>query len=512
MCGFIGIVAPAGQHVIGDLYDGLLAIQHRGQDAAGALTYDGRFHLQRGGGLVRDVFGQDAVQRLRGNLGVGHVRYPTVGGGGEDDAQPIVVNAPYGIGMAHNGNLINFTALKRELTERDHRHVDTDCDVEAVLQVFAHSLSQSLQAGDGHSASGPSEGGDLHRSRRGLSTLQGGVLGRGDDRGLRTRGIPAIPTGSSRSSSVSGKSRTASRSAWPRSPCCWDVLDYHKSSNVAPGEAVIVRMDGSLMRRQVVPANHHPCLFEWVYFARPDSFLDRVSVYKTRLRLGESMAELWRQQTDLPVDVVIPVPESARDAAASMARALGVKYREGLVKNRYVGRTFIMPDDEERRRSIRHKLNAIQLEFEDKDVLLVDDSIVRGNTSKQIVQMARDAGARRVYFASYSPPLCHPCVYGIDMSTRNEFVARGRSPEEIAREIGADFVLYQSLQNLEEAVREGNDELQHFCNACFTGTYPTGDVDAAVLRQIEGERLVVHGRNGAAVTAGGFRSRITHPS
>jgi len=270
-----------------------------------------------------------------------------------------------------------------------------------------------------------------------------------------------------------------------------DLLDYHHTSSLMAGEAIVMRNDGTVTRRQVRAELHHPCLFEWVYFARPDSFLDKVSVYKSRLRMGEHLAEKWKK-TGIEVDVVMPVPESARDAALAMAQKLGVKYREGFVKNRYIGRTFIMPGNKVRRKSIRHKLNAIQLEFKDKDVLIVDDSIVRGNTSKEIVQMAREAGARKVYFASCSPQLLHPCVYGIDMSTKNEFIALGKSDAQIAKEIGADGVVYQDLKDLETSVREGNPDLKQFCNACFTGVYPTGDVTSDVLEGIERERALVH--------------------
>ena len=486
MCGFIGIVSPPGNNVIGEIYDGLTAIQHRGQDAAGALTYDGRFHLHKGAGLVRDVFRQKVIARLVGNVGLGHVRYPTAGGGTEDDAQPLKVSSPYGIGMAHNGNLTNFASLKKELSEVDRRHVDTECDVEAILQVFASELSKS--------ASGELDDDQIFtavaavfRRCKGAYSVVTMIAGYGLVAFRDPLGIKPIILGE--------RTGKAGRSVCIASESVLlDILDYHRSTDLGAGEAAIVRLDGEIVRRKVTDQEHRPCLFEWVYFARPDSFLDRVSVYKTRLRCGEAMAEKWtRDASHLNVDVVMPVPESARDAAAAMARALGKKYREGLVKNRYIGRTFIMPDNDGRRRSIRQKLNAIQLEFENKDVMLVDDSIVRGNTSRQIVQLARDAGARSVYFVSYSPPLVHPCVYGIDMSTRNEFVARGRDSGEIAEEIGADFVMYQDLPDLEEAVREGNPELKKFCTACFTGDYPTGDVTSEVLARIEGERLVVQG-------------------
>ena len=483
MCGFIGVLAPPGQHVISEIYDGLLAIQHRGQDSAGALTFDGRFHLKRGDGLVRDVFTAKNVQRLVGNVGIGHVRYPTVGTGDSDDAQPFLLSAPFGIGMAHNGNLTNFSQLKQELADTDHCLVDSNCDVEVILHVFAQALRRTTKNGLSNEAifSAVREVYDRCRGAYSVVTM---IAGYGLVAFRDPYGIKPI---------IFGERQTEDGPAYcvASESVLLDLLDYHATSNVEAGEAIIIRNDG-VARRKLADQPHHPCLFEWVYFARPDSFLDKVSVYKTRHRLGDAMAEAWLK-TGLKADVVMPVPESARDAAIRMARKIGVPYSEGLVKNRYIGRTFIMPDNLGRQRSIRHKLNTIQIEFEGKDVLLVDDSIVRGNTSKQIVQMAREAGARKVYFASYSPPLRHPCVYGIDMSTRNEFVARGRDNDEIAKEMDVDFVLYQRLEELEAAVQEGNPNIKQFCNACFTGKYPTNDVDEHVLARIEGERLVAHG-------------------
>jgi amidophosphoribosyltransferase len=486
MCGFIGVLGPRGKDVINEIYDGLVSIQHRGQDAAGACTHNGRFHLKRGMGLVREVFREDNLQRLRGNLGIGHVRYPTVGGGSVDDTQPFLVKSPFGIAMAHNGNLTNFYDLKKELTERDHFMVDSNCDVEAILQCFAHALAET-------GVSRPNEEAVFKAVDRVFTRAHGAysVVGMISGFGLFAfrdpLGIKPIIMGERTESDGRRSFCIASESV------LLDLLDYHHTSNLRAGEAVIIRLDGTITRRQVRGLAQHPCLFEWVYFARPDSFLDKVSVYKSRLRMGEHLADQWRK-TGIEVDVVMPVPESARDAALAMAQKLGAKYREGFVKNRYIGRTFIMPGNKIRKKSIRHKLNAIQLEFKDKDVLLVDDSIVRGNTSREIVQMAREAGARKVYFASCSPPLKHPCVYGIDMSTKNEFIARGRSSEEIAKEIGADYVLYQELDDLETSVREGNPELVQFCNACFTGQYPTGDVTQDVLDRIEGERVLAHSK------------------
>ncbi len=484
MCGFIGLIAPEGRHVITEIYDGLISIQHRGQDAAGAVTYSGRFNVKKGNGLVRDVFEEKHMKRLQGRLGIGHVRYPTVGDGSADDAQPFLVTSPFGIALAHNGNLTNFADLKTELTKRDHRLVDSNCDAEAMLQVFAHSLAQVTMERDlSDDAVFQAVGDVFERCLGAYSTVMMianyGLVAFRDPKGIKPIIFGERQEGFEKSYCVSSESVVL------------DLLDYHRTSNLLAGEAVIFKMDGTVARRQIRHDPHHPCLFEWVYFARPDSFLDKVSVYQTRMLLGERLAEVWRK-TGLKADVIIPVPESARDAAIAMARCLGIKYREGLVKNRYIGRTFIMPDNHKRRASIRHKLNAIQEEFEGKDVLLVDDSIVRGNTSRQIVRMARNAGSRKVYFASYSPPLRNPCVYGIDMSTRNEFVAKGRSEAEIAREIGADAVIYQSLPDLEASVRANNPELKQFCNACFSGRYPTKEVTPELLRRIENERELVH--------------------
>ena len=482
MCGFIGIVRPNGD-VFADIFDGLIAIQHRGQDAAGITTYDRRYHMKRGAGLVRDIFEQADADTLRGPAGIGHVRYPTVGDGGVENAQPFVVNHPYGIALAHNGNLTNYKELCESLESDDLRLIESSCDAEIILNVLADELDRRRSEGfsvDTLFDSITSTYGRL----KGAYSVVGLVAGKGMFAFRDPLGIKPILM-SQREDKDGTAYCIASESVVP------DLLDFHKLSDVLPGEAVFVSFDGEVTRRRLVEKEHHPCLFEWVYFARPDSFLDRVSVYKTRLRLGQKMAEIWRE-TEKEVDVVIPIPESSTTAAMSMARELGVKYREGFVKNRYIGRTFIMPSDGERKRSIRAKLNPIQLEFEGKDVLLVDDSIVRGNTSRQIIQLARQAGARKVYFASYSPPLRHPCIYGIDMSTKKDFVAKGRNEKEIAEEIGADFVLYQSLENLEEATREGNEKLEKFCNACFSGNYPTGDVTSEMLESIEGDRLAHH--------------------
>lgn len=488
MCGFIGIIRPKAP-VFGDLFDGLVAIQHRGQDAAGIATFDQRFHLRRGAGLVRDVFSRESAALLKGSCGIGHVRYPTVGGGGEENAQPFVVSHPYGIALAHNGNLTNYHELCAELQREGRRLVNSTCDAEIILDVLADELVKRDENGFSPTMLFAAIRASFERLK-GAYSVVGMIAGKGLFAFRDPLGIKPI---------LLGQRDEDGGTAWcaASESVVQDQLDFHRVVNVQAGEAVFIGVDGTLSRAKLAEREHHPCLFEYVYFARPDSFLDKVSVYRTRLRLGERLAEQWKR-TGLHADVVIPIPESATTAAMALAREIGVKYREGFVKNRYIGRTFIMPNDVERRSSIRAKLNSIQIEFDGKDVLLVDDSIVRGNTSRQIVALARAAGARKVYFASYSPPLVHPCVYGIDMSTRHEFIAKDRTAQEIAREIGADYVLYQTLEDLEEATREGNADLKKFCNACFTGNYPTRDVTPGMLAAIEDDRKKAQGVPAAA--------------
>jgi amidophosphoribosyltransferase len=483
MCGFIGILAPEGTGVAAELATGLLAIQHRGQDAAGALTYDGRFHLHKSQGLVRDVFTPKTLESLTGSVGIAHVRYPTVGMGGVEDAQPFMISYPFGIGMVHNGNVTNFDEIRDQMSRESHWHVNSSCDLEGILKVFGDELAQQRI--------GKLEPSHIFKAVEGVYNRVKGaysVVGMITDEGLYAfrdpYGIKPIIVGS--------RTDDQGRTSWcvASESVLMDVLDFHQTFDLGAGEAIFIDRAGTLHRKKLADKPHSPCLFEWVYFARPDSFLDRVSVYKTRIRLGELMAPIW-EATGWDVDVIIPVPESAVTSAMAMARALKIKYREGLVKNRYIGRTFIMAGNKLRNQSIRQKLNPIQLEFEGKNVLLVDDSIVRGNTSRQIVELARKAGAKKVYFASVSPPLRYPCIYGIDMSTKNEFVARDRNAEQIAECIGADGLAYQTLENLERSVREGNEDIQQTCSACFSGSYPTGDVDASRLERIEKERLVV---------------------
>ncbi|HUC43177.1 MAG TPA: amidophosphoribosyltransferase [Candidatus Sulfotelmatobacter sp.] len=479
MCGFIGVIGAPD--AVGEVYDGLLAIQHRGQDAAGIITYDGgRFHVKKGEGLVRDIFTAANMARLRGSLAVGHVRYPTVGSGGGEDAQPFTVNFPFGIAMAHNGNVANYEALKGELAQDALRILYSGCDVEVILNVFAGALARASQGTFSLEAYHAAVR-EVYATVRGAYSVVGFIAGHGlfafrDPYGIKPIALGRRATPAGTCYAVASESVVLS------------AIDYELLPSGSPGEALFIDLDGNVSAVPVAPPNHHPCVFEFVYFARPDSYLEGISVYAARIRMGERLADRFRA-LGLSADVVIPIPDSARTAALAMAQAVGIPYREGLVKNRYVGRTFIMPSDGERRRSLRHKLNAIEEEFSGKDVLLVDDSIVRGNTSRQIVRLARSAGARRVLFASMSPPLVHPCVYGIDMSTRREFIARGRSHEEVAQEIGADAVIYQTLDDLVEAVRAGSPQIRTMCTACFSGSYPTGDITPQMLLQIEHERL-----------------------
>jgi amidophosphoribosyltransferase len=478
MCGVLGIYGNGD--VFADLYQGLLAVQHRGQDSSGIITFDGgRFHIKKGNGLVRDIFTADHALRLRGPIGIGHTRYPTIGGGRGEDAQPFMVSAPFGIIMAHNGNVVNYADLKKELFEKHHRLLNSDNDVESILNVFAQELADQRVRDLGPEHVFKAVRGVFKRIVGSYSVVAY-IAGQGMVAFRDPFGIKPLAWGVRRDG-VKPSFAFASESV------SLNIMNFGEIRDIAAGQAMFLDRERNVHVRQLAHRQHSPCLFEWVYFARPDSFIDEANVYRVRLNLGRLLAEDIRK-LGLAIDVVVPVPDSARDAAIEIARKLNLKYREALVKNRYIGRTFIMPESGEREASVRMKLNPIASEFRGKSVLLVDDSIVRGNTSRAIVKMVRDCGAEKVYFASYSPPLRHPCVYGIDMQTRTEFVARGRSEEEIARQIGADKVIYQSLDNLRKAVRQENPSLKHFCAACFDGDYVTGDITPDLLKKIELER------------------------
>ncbi|NIP71886.1 MAG: amidophosphoribosyltransferase [Gammaproteobacteria bacterium] len=479
MCGIVGIVSrgPVNQAI----YDAMTVLQHRGQDAAGIMTCDnrGRLYLRKDNGLVRDVFHTRHMLKLRGNIGVGHVRYPTAGISSSAEAQPFYVNSPYGICLAHNGNLTNADDLKRDVFREDLRHVNTDSDSEILLNVFAHELARAGKLRVDENDVFEAVAG-VHRRCRGayaaIAMITGyGIVGFRDPCGIR----PA----------VFGRRRTDQGLEYmiASESVALDALGFELIRDIAPGEAVFIDKQGNLFTRQCTQDPvYAPCLFEFVYLARPDSIIDDISVYKARLRMGEKLADkIIRVYPDHDIDVVIPVPDTSRTAALQLANKLGVKYREGFIKNRYIGRTFIMPGQQERKKSVRHKLNAIELEFKRKNVLLVDDSIVRGTTSKQIIQMAREAGARRVYFASAAPPVRYPNVYGIDMPSADELIAHGRSDEEVAEKIGADWLVFQDLEDLVYAVKKGNRKLDRFDASVFDGEYVTGDVSESYLEHID---------------------------
>jgi len=481
MCGIIGMVArsPVNQAI----YDGLTVLQHRGQDAAGIITCEGgRLHLRKNNGLVRDVFHTRHMLRLYGNMGIGHVRYPTAGCESSAEAQPFYVNSPYGISLAHNGNLTNSDKLKQELFQDDLRQINTDSDSEILLNVLAHELQQQgklkMKVDDVFSAVA-----GVHKRCQGAYAAVAMITGYGVVAFRDPFGIRPLVFGKQESPQGTNYMMASESVAL-------DGLGYELVRDVAPGEAVFITLDGQLHTRQCAENPLvKPCIFEYVYLARPDSIIDDVSVYKARLRMGEKLADkIRRVRPDHDIDVVIPIPDTSRTSALQLANNLGLKYREGFIKNRYIGRTFIMPGQQQRKKSVRQKLNAIDLEFNGKNVLLVDDSIVRGTTSSQIIEMAREAGAKKVYFASAAPPVRFPNVYGIDMPNSNELIAHGRTDEEVCREIGADWLLFQDLEDLIEAVRKGRPDIDGFDDSVFTGNYITGDIDENYLNILQSSR------------------------
>ncbi|MFT7616915.1 MAG: amidophosphoribosyltransferase [Planctomycetota bacterium] len=484
MCGFIGIYGPEGVDVAPEIYEGLLAVQHRGQDAAGIITFTDSFHLRKDEGLVIEVFAKKHMARLRGNLGLGHVRYPTIGASGGENAQPFHHTYPLGVAMAHNGNVTNVDELMADFVDRKRTRLNSTCDVEIILWVFQDVLASRLR-----------DNGELtpddifaaveavHTKVKGAYSVVATVADLGMVAFRDPFGIKPIIFGK-REDEAGVSYACASESV------VLDVNGYSKTQDIGPGEAIFIDESRTIHHRKLGKEEHRPCIFEWVYFARPDSFLDDVSVYKTRRRFGEALAAQWKNSGAPWPDVVIPIPDSSRDAALAMAHALGVPYREGLVKNRYIGRTFIMPDQTSRESSVRRKLNPIPLEFEGKNVLLVDDSIVRGNTSKRIVSTARASGANKVYFAVTSPPLVAPCPYGIDMASKREFIAEGKEIEGIAAELNVDHLVYLDRDAMNDSARAGNPDLKSFCNACFTGEYPTGDITVEKLRSLEAGRAL----------------------
>jgi len=483
MCGILGVVAKTPVNQL--LYDGLLVLQHRGQDAAGIVTVQGNtFNMHKGSGMVRDVFRTRNMRALQGNMGIGHVRYPTAGSAESPaEAQPFYVNSPFGIVLGHNGNLTNTEQLKRELFRQDLRHVNTNSDSEVLLNVLAHELQESCRNHSLDAATIFAAVSGVYRRCRGAYAVVAIIAGYGLLAFRDPFGIRPLVVGQCRSERGT-EYLVASESV------ALDTLGFELTRDVGPGEAIFIDDTGNFYSKQCVAnAIRSPCIFEYVYLARPDSVIDGISVYETRLHLGESLADkIKRHYQNLDIDVVIPIPDSSRPCAMQLANRIGIPYREGFIKNRYIGRTFIMPGQVQRQKSVRQKLNAMSVEFRGKNVLLVDDSIVRGTTSREIVQMAREAGARRVYFASSAPPVRFPNVYGIDMPTRQELIANGRSDDEIAREIGADKLIYQDLDALVHAAQQVNPKVAHFEASCFSGEYITGDISPEYLAYIEAQR------------------------
>ena len=490
MCGIIGIVGHPNSHSASMIYDGMLVLQHRGQDAAGIVTSDSEnITHRRANGLVRDVFTEKHMQKLTGSMGIGHVRYPTAGSNSADEAQPFYTNTPFGVSIAHNGNLNNNDDIINGLLEYDHRRVNTSSDSEALLNLFAAEIQRSLNGRPGGMDSLLED--DIFRAIERLhlrvegsysvtALITGwGLIGFRDPHGIRPLFM--------------GKNKLEDFTEViiaSESVAC-TALGFTPDRDIEPGEAVIVRIDGKISSKICHPETvHRPCIFEHVYFARPDSVIDGISVHDARLRMGELLAKrISAEYPDHEIEAVIPVPDSGRIAALDLAKYLGVPYREGFVKNRYIGRTFLMPGQSVRQDSVKKKLNTIEGEFNNKIVLIVDDSIVRGNTSRRIVQMARDAGAKKVYFASCSPPIIHPNVYGIDMPAKTEYVAYDRTNDEICTAIGADLLFYQRLDDLVEAcLSVGDNNLASFDCSCFNGIYVTGGITEEYLQKIERTR------------------------
>ncbi len=482
MCGILGIY----QHkpVSTDLYDGLIHLQHRGQDAAGMLTYNDHFHLKKGLGYVRDVFDQDHMERLEGNWGIGHTRYPTSGSKSDvENAQPFYVSSPYGIAMAHNGDLTNYQALKKELAQKDHRQCNSSSDLEVILHVFASTLQTQPETSNFFESICRSVETVFDRTR-GAYSVVGIIAGKGMFAFRDPHGIRPLVYGERKNADGTTDYIFSSENTM------YYPLGFTLQGDVQPGELLYVNENGLLHRRRLRQEQFTPCIFEYIYLARPDSTLNDVSVYRARLRMGQNLAIQWKKKyPDVLPDIVIPVPFSSNTAALSMAHELGVRYSEGLYKNPFVGRTFIMPGQAKRRKSVLQKLSPQIFEIKDKNVLLVDDSIVRGTTSQEVVKLVRDAGAKKVYFASACPPVKYPDFYGIDMPTQSELIAANKTETEIREFIGADILLYQTIEDLVEAVtRKGNHHIDRPSMPYLDGWYVTGDIDKEKLQDLEKEK------------------------
>jgi len=482
MCGIIGIVAnnPVNQM----LYDGLLVLQHRGQDAAGIATCSsGRIKMHKNNGLVKDVFHTRHMRNLTGNIGIGHVRYPTAGSSSVAEAQPFYVNSPYGIVLGHNGNLTNSERLKEDMFKEDLRHINTNSDSEVLLNVLANSIGKATQENVLTSDIIFEAVSSVYERCEGAFAVVSminnfGLLAFRDPNGIRPLVIGVNETTDGPEYIVASES------------VALDVLGFKLLRDVEPGEAIFIDMDGNFYSKKCISnTKQSPCIFEYVYLARPDSMIDGISVYQTRLNMGKSLAKkIKKEWSDVKIDVVIPIPDTSRPSALEVSLMLNADFREGFIKNRYIGRTFIMPGQALRKKSVRQKLNPIKVEFEGKNVLLIDDSIVRGTTAREIVQMARDAGAKNVYLASAAPPVKYPNVYGIDMPSRHELIAFNKSDKDICKEIGADRLIYQDLDELKKNIIQESKDLKTFDCSCFDGVYVTGGIDENYLNKLESLR------------------------
>ncbi len=473
MCGVLGILGH--DYVAQDIYDGLLTLQHRGQDATGIITYDGKFRVRKDFGLVKDVFHTRHMARLTGYAGIGHTRYATIGTGDPGEIQPFLGPAPFGVTLAHNGNLFNSHELKKEIFEKDHRLINSDSDGEVLLNMFTKALTKQNADHLEPKHIWKAVESVYKRAKGSYSVVcyvaKQGMIAFRDPHGIRPLLFGKRTNGLTTDYIFASETVTL------------DILGFEYIDDIGPGEAVFIQeKDRKMYRKKIMPKNHIPCIFEYVYFARPDSLLDKISVYKSRIKMGEKLAKKVKA-AKLDIDVVMPVPDSSRTAALELADKLDIKYREGLVKNRYIGRTFIMPGQAVRQKSIKYKLNAMKLEIKGKKILLIDDSIVRGNTSKQIVQMVRDAGAKKIYFASYYPPVISTCPYGIDIPTKEELIASNRTINEVCKFIGADALFYNEVKDVYDCCIGINPKIKDFCMACIDGKYKTGDVDEETLKR-----------------------------
>ncbi len=473
MCGIVGIYGH--EYVAQDVYDGLVTLQHRGQDAAGIMTYDGdKFKVRKDYGLVKDIFHTRHMRRLTGYVGIGHTRYATIGTGDLEEVQPFLGSAPFGVMMAHNGNLFNSHELKKEIFEKDHRMVNSDSDGEVLLNMLTKALTKQNAEQIKAEHIWKAVESVYSRSKGAYSVLtyiaKQGFLAFRDPHGIRPMVFGKRENGITTEYIFASESVTL------------DILGFEYIDDVKAGEAVFIdEKERKVHRKMITNKTATPCVFEYVYFARPDSIINGISVYKSRMRMGQKLAKKI-QAANLDIDVVMPVPDSSRSAALALADALDIKYREGLVKNRYIGRTFIMPGQETRKKSIRYKLNPMPLEIKDKKILLIDDSIVRGNTSRKIIEMVKNAGAKKIYFASYAPPVAYPNLYGIDIPTRKELIAANCDEDEICRQIGADALFFGDKQDMMDSCLEGNPDITDMDMSCFDGVYKTGDIDEEVLR------------------------------